>query len=244
MMSSNAVGEIFLFGIAAHVLERQYGDRRLVRQREPRPLRCRRTRLRGNRAQRHLPDLHRLGDVLQVLQSKIVVGHIDLAANLPVGVIRDANAAGIGNALQPRRDIDAVAEDIAVIDDDVADMDADADIDPYVGLHIRVLSGHAALDFDGAAQRVHGAGKLDQHAVTGGLHNASAMLGDGRIDQRLPDCFQPRQRSFLVGAHEAAIAGDIGCQNRRETPLYPFHCQNGLDATRPGQSKHVGPPPG
>ena len=32
----HAVGEIFLLGIAAHVLERQHGDRRLVGQRERR----------------------------------------------------------------------------------------------------------------------------------------------------------------------------------------------------------------
>ena len=45
---------------------------------------------------------------------------------------RDADAAGLGQRLQPGRDIDAVAEEIAALDDDVAEIDADAQADPPV----------------------------------------------------------------------------------------------------------------
>jgi hypothetical protein len=56
----------------------------------------------------------------------ILEGNIDFAANLTLRVIRNADAARLGNALKPRRNVDAIAKNITVIDDDVADMDADA----------------------------------------------------------------------------------------------------------------------
>ena len=64
-------------------------------------------------------------------------------------------------------------------------MNADAKFDARILRHAGVLPGHAALDFNRAARRVHGAGKLHQHAVAGGLDDAAAMCGDRRIDQRL-----------------------------------------------------------
>ena len=112
----HAVGEIFLLGIAAHVLERQHRDRRLVGQRQRvRALGMLEGR-RGLRAEPDAPGAHRLGDVLQRLLAQVVEGDLDLAADLPVRVVRHADAAGLGNAFQPRGDVDAVAEDVVVVD--------------------------------------------------------------------------------------------------------------------------------
>jgi hypothetical protein len=83
---------------------------------------------------------------------------------------------------------DAVAEDIVVIDDDVANVDADPKFDPVTQRHRRILVSHAALHFNGTAYRIHGTGKLDQHTVTSGLDDAPAMRRDGGIDEGLPDC--------------------------------------------------------
>ena len=126
-----------------------------------------------------------------------------------MGIVGDADAARLSNSLQPRRDVDAVTKDIVFIDDDVADMNADAEFDPEFLRNTGVLFGHAALDLDGTASCVHGAGELDQHAVSGGLDDVSAMLGDGGIDERFPERLELRQRAFLVAAHQTAIAGDI-----------------------------------
>ena len=76
------------------------------------------------------PRAHRLGNVLEGLLAQVIEGDLDLAADLPIGVIGDANAARLGDAFQPRRDVDAVAEDVVAVDDDVADIDADAELDP------------------------------------------------------------------------------------------------------------------
>ena len=39
----------------------------------------------------------------------------------------DADAARLGKALEPRRDIDPVAVDVIAVDDDIAEIDANAD---------------------------------------------------------------------------------------------------------------------
>ncbi len=92
--------------------------------------------------------------------------------------------------LKPRRDVDAVAEDVVAVDDDVADVDADAKHDALVLGLLGIAVQHAALDSDRASDRVDHAGKLDEQAVAGGLDDAAAMAGDGRIDQLATMSFQ------------------------------------------------------
>jgi hypothetical protein len=57
--------------------------------------------------------------------------------------LRDANAAGLGQALHPGRDVHPVAKDVVVIVDDVADVDADAALDALVLRNAGVALGHA-----------------------------------------------------------------------------------------------------
>ena len=92
---------------------------------------------------------------------------MDLAADLALRVVGDADAAGLGDLLKPRGDIDAVAEDIVGFDHDVAEMNADAEFNSDILRQCGVLFRHAALDFDRAARGVDGAGEFDQHFVTG-----------------------------------------------------------------------------
>ena len=93
--------------------------------------------------------------------------------------------------------------------------------------HVGILLGHAALDLDGASHRIDGAGELDQHAVAGGLDDASAMLGDGGIEKRLSGGLQAGQRAFFVHTHQAAVSGDIRRQNCRKPPFHAIVGQNG-----------------
>src|SRR6476661_4121209 len=90
----------------------------------------------------HSPSAYRFDDILESLQAHIFEGRVDLASDLPIGVVRHAYAARIRNAFQPCSNIDTVAEDVVVIDDDVADMNADAKFDPPVQRYAVVLRGH------------------------------------------------------------------------------------------------------
>jgi hypothetical protein len=104
-------------------------------------------------------------------------------------------------------------------------VDADAEFDPLMLRQGGVLLGHAALDHEGTARGVDGAGKLDQHAVTGGLDDAASMSGYRGVDQGFPGGLEPRQRAFLVGSHQPAVTGDIRSQHRCQSPINALFVQ-------------------
>ena len=117
---------------------------------------------------------------------------------LPISVVGDANPARLGDALETHGDVDAVTEDIVLIDDDIADVQADPELDLGVRRDSIVLRRHAALNLDRAARGIDRTGRLDQHAVAGGLDDTPSMRGDGGFDEGPSDRLQPGQGVFLV----------------------------------------------
>ena len=102
-------------------------------------------------------------------------------------IVGDADAAWLGDSLEARGDIDAIAENIVVVDDDVADVNADAKFDPEFRRHVDVLLSHLALDLHRTARGIDGTGEFDQHAVASGLDDATVVRGDPGIDERLSE---------------------------------------------------------
>ena len=123
-------------------------------------------------------DPHRAGDVLEALLAQILEGAIEPALDLALDDRRDADPARLGERFQPRRDIDAVAVDVAVLDDDVARIDADAELDALVLRGRGVARRHALLHRDRAGDGFDDARELDEDAVAGGLDDAALVLGD------------------------------------------------------------------
>src|SRR5262249_3092630 len=117
--------------------------------------------------------------------------------------------------------IDTVAEDVAILDDDVSLMDADAELDPRRFSNPDVAAGHRLLRSGGAAQRIDDTRELREKSVAGGLDQPAAMLGDRWVDHLLPDRLQSIERSFLVGPDQPRIAGDISRQYRGEPTFRP-----------------------
>src|SRR5271166_4905040 len=68
-------------------------------------------------------------DIFERLLAHVCEGEVEAARRILPHAGRDADPAGLGQAFEPCRDIDAVAEDVAVLNDDVADIDADAELD-------------------------------------------------------------------------------------------------------------------
>ena len=129
------------------------------------------------------------------------------------------NRARFADALQPRRDIDAVAHQIAVaLLDDVAEMDADAELDAAVRRHAGVALDHRVLHFDRAAHGVDDAAELDEAAVAGAFDDAAVVTAIGRIDQVAAKPPQPRQDAVFVRSREPLITDNVGNQNRRDFP--------------------------
>jgi hypothetical protein len=118
-----------------------------------------------------------VNNVLQLLLATVLERRIELAPYLPIGVVGYANAARLGDALKPSRNVDAIAKNIAFFDDDVADMNANAQFDPPIRRYIGVALAHPKLRFGCATHGVNGAGEFDQNSIAGPFHDAPAILG-------------------------------------------------------------------
>ena len=170
----------------------------------------RRLRLRGE------PDLkrinaYRLDDVLELGLAEIADFEVEPRAHLPVGVLGETDRARLGDPLQSRCDIDAVAHQVAVaLLDDIAQMNADTEFDLAIGRHACVALDHRVLHLDGATHRVDHAAKLDQSAVAGALDDAPVVDRDRRIDQIAAQRAQPGERSIFVRAGQSAESDHVG----------------------------------
>ena len=100
------------------------------------------------------------GDVLDLLRTEILECKTQLVEHLIAHHATCADSARLGQRLEPRGDIDAVAKDVVAIDDDVADVDADTKIDPLLGRDTGIAFSHASLNVHGAPYRIDNAWKL------------------------------------------------------------------------------------
>src|SRR5215831_6122602 len=167
-------------------------------------------RSRGVSGYRDAVDMHRPRDVLDPLLAAVLEGKVEPVADLIAHHAADAHFARLGESFEARGDIDAVAVDIALVENHVAEVDADAKLDAPFHRHVGVALCHCLLDLDGATHRIDDARKLDEQPVAGGLDDAAPVLLDLRIPQLAPDRLQPGERAFLVGTHQPRIAGNVG----------------------------------
>jgi hypothetical protein len=179
----------------------QHGDGRFVGEREhPRLAHSRTCIYRGRSltSQPNPPGPHGLSNIFEGLLSHVVPGNLDLTPDLPIGIIGNADPARFGDALKAGSNIDPIAEDIVVFNDNITDVNADSKFNPLELWYIDIVFGHAALNFDRAAYGVHGACELDESAVPGILDDTSAMISDFWIEKRPSESFQLRQRAFFI----------------------------------------------
>src|ERR1700719_783939 len=132
----------------------------------------------GLRRRRQGKDMRRIGDVLQPLLAEIDELGGDRAPHMAPGVSRDADAAGRREPFEARGDIDAVAVDVVRRDDDVAEIDADAELDAAVLRRQGVASANDPLHIQRAAYRIDHTAELDESPVAGMLDDAAAVLAD------------------------------------------------------------------
>src|SRR5205085_7765145 len=137
-----------------------------------------------------------------------------------------ANSAGLGQGFEARGDVDAVTENIVVLDDDVAEIDPNAEYNPQIFRHRCVPLGHPALHRDGAGDGLNHARELDQDAVASCLNDTAFVFGNAWIDQFAAMASKPGKSPSLVLAHQAAVADDISGEDGREPALDPLSAQN------------------
>jgi hypothetical protein len=74
-------------------------------------------------------DPDRSAHIFEALFAKILEGGLQPSSCVFLNPRRHANATRLGKTFEAWRDIHAVAEDVVLLDDDVAHVDADAELD-------------------------------------------------------------------------------------------------------------------
>src|SRR5262245_15285681 len=163
--------------------------------------------------------MHRLGKVLDGLFALVDELDFEFVADLVTHYRRTGNAAGLRQRFEPGRQVDAIAVEIVAIDDDVADIDADAEFDLAIIRDSRISIMHAGLNLDSTARGVQHAAELDEQAVAHHLEDAAPVFRYGRIEELAAMLPESAERAFLIGLHKSAVAHDIDRHNGRQPPL-------------------------
>ena len=132
-------------------------------------------------------------DVLQRLFARIFEGEVESVPDTVPHRTGNGDAAGLRNALNARRHVDAVAKYVVVFEYYITQVDTDAELNAPILWHVDITFAHSALNLGCTSYRIHNARELDQHSVTGEFDDATLMLSDLPIGHLAPMRFQRRQ---------------------------------------------------
>ena len=151
-------------------------------------------------------------DVLDVARTEESEARAQLVLDLLVHRPGNENPTRLGQRLQPCRDIDAVAEQRAVLLDHIAEIHPDTQPHAPLGGQGVVLLGDRVLEVPRTAHRINGARKLRHQAVTDAAEFLPVELFDESIKDRATD-LEGAERALLVGLHQPAVLDYIRRQD-------------------------------
>ena len=158
--------------------------------------------------------LYGVRDVLQALGAEVGERRRPSLPHLLVHRAGDHDAAGLGQGLEARGDVDAIAVDLLAAHDHVAQVDTDPELELALARERSVARRQLRLGRDGAGNGVRDARELGQHVVAHGVHDAPAVLahqaGDAVAMGR-----ERVDRGDVVLGHETAVSGGVHAQDRR-----------------------------
>ena len=150
------------------------------------------------------PDTDWPVDIFDIDFAAVLKANVDPIADALVDNRGDADPAGLGERLQARGDVDAIAINVLAFDNDIAKIDTDAQHDDRLRRALIRRRGARPLHRKRAVYRIDHAAKLDDGAIADQLHNTQvAMGGDGWVEDRFSVPLQSSQRARLVGSHQA-----------------------------------------
>ena len=85
------------------------------------------------------------------------------------------------------------------------------------GRRLEFASAKSGLRIHRALHRIHGASKLRKDTIARRVRYAAPVVPNEPIEDR-PPLGQPLERADLIGAHEAAVALHICCEDCDELP--------------------------
>jgi hypothetical protein len=158
-------------------------------------------------------------DILDLLFAEVLKVQLQLVPDVIPHRTRDDDPARLCQPFQPGGDIDPIAIDVISLNDNIAEVDPDAEGDVLVGPKVRVPLADALLNPDRAAHSLDDTGELRQEAVAGFLDEGRAMCRGRSLDQIAIQSREARVSTLLVARHEATVARDVGDHNRGQPSL-------------------------
>src|SRR5580704_7529211 len=148
-------------------------------------------------------------------RSNVVEDEVKTPGHILLNACRNADATRFDQTIQPSRNVHPVTENVIVLHNDVALVNADTELDAIVA-RCSISLTHLALPFCRATQCINYTGEFDQEAVTGRFDNATPVFSNFRIDNLRPDRPQPVEGAFLVSPDQPRIPRYIGGENCSE----------------------------
>src|SRR5579864_992370 len=148
----------------------------------------------------------------------------EAVAHLVIGGLRQENSPRIRQAFQSRCDVNAIAEDVTILDHDITHIDANPQLDASSSFRFTAHFGNTALNFDRTFDGIDSAGKFQEKTVAHCLYKPTATRLYGGVDYGAAQSGHRGQRSGLVIPHEMAVTDDIG-QNDRGEPAFHMALQ-------------------
>ena len=96
------------------------------------------------------------------------------------------DAARVGDAFKPARDIHAITKDVAVFNYDVADIDSNTKLETLILRDRDIALPNATLNIECAESGVNDACELDQEPISSRLDDPSPVLGHLGIENFPP----------------------------------------------------------
>ncbi len=127
----------------------------------------------------------------------------------------EAQLTWIGQGFQPGRDIHTVAIDIVPVNENLAQIDADAEKKTLILSEFGAQRADGILDADGTVGRCHDALEACQDGVSGVVHDLSTRVPDSIGDQVETGGQLPMGAKFVRLA-QSAVSGYVGIDDGRE----------------------------
>ena len=173
----------------------------------------------------HPVDVERKADVLGPMLAAVDIGIVVAQPGHVAHRARDGDAARLRQHLDAFGQVDAIAEDVVtrLVDDDLAEMDADAEHQPLVLVDRLVEPRHALLDLD---RRLDGGGRraeLGEHGIARAVDQRTAAIFDGRLPDLVARRPKMLERQLFLALHQPDEAGQVGMQDGRQSPFGTWH---------------------
>jgi hypothetical protein len=183
---------------------------------------------------------HRPGNVSDLLFSLIDERATGTPTRVLVHRTGNENAAWIGQGADPGCHIHAIAVNVMLFHDHVAQMNADAKDKSPARRILRRDPRHAGLELHAASYGRYRAAELGQEAIARAFHDAAAMLLHGWFNHLCHDPDKAGMRTLLVGMHQPRVARDIGRDDGSKTAR--GHVRSALVAALSIAAAKAGPP--